>query len=266
MLGVSAVLVATTESLHNFIADSILAIIAVFMALLAFSTKYYTYLILPAIDALKAGKRLIVVNSGAPFMLSSAGDAIVMKEGSEVYASAFVIIPVYKSATEMNPDDRLDFARMFSRILTLSKTPTKVSSQLYIVNKDAYIAKIRARLDVAEENYRELSSGPAQQGQLDRARGEIMMWRNMLYSVSGSHSEALVTYAMVSSNAGTEDEAVNIARERAEELAAGIGTLLGVSAHTASGEELLRLLEPEYMIPTETISERIRQRTREAGI
>ncbi len=266
LLGVSAVLVVLSEPIHNAILDSIFAILAVFIALLAFSTKYYTYLFIPTINAAKERKKNIVVSSNEAFTLSPAGDVVITKEGSEVYASAFVIIPVYKSATEMSPEAKIDFARLFSRIMTLSKTPAKVSSQLYIVNKDEYIAKIRKKLEEAEDNYRNLSATTSQPSMLDRAKGEIMMWRNMLYGISGSHSQSLVTYAMVSAEAGTEEEATNIARERAGDLSAGISTLLGVTAHLARSDEILRLVEPEYMIPTETINERIRQKAREAEI
>lgn len=87
------------------------------------------------------------------------------------------------------------------------------------------------------------------------------MWRNLLDSISKTHSRALILYAMVSALGGNEEEAANIAYQRAEELAGGISATLGVVAYVASGSELLTLLEPENMIPVETVSERVRQKT-----
>jgi hypothetical protein len=40
----------------------------------------------------------------------------------------------------------------------------------------------------------------------------------------------------------------------------------GISTDLVSGTELLTLIEPDYMIPTATISERIRQKTMEEGM
>jgi hypothetical protein len=71
---------------------------------------------------------------------------------------------------------------------------------------------------------------------------------------------------MVSAVGGNEEEANGIALQRAEEMAAGISSILGVSAFVAKGDEILTLIEPDYMVPVETVNEMIRQKSIEEGI
>lgn len=260
LIGISLVILVGTEVIHIHILNGILAIIALVIILVAFTSKDYNYLFRPIMN--NKGRNL-VLNENEAFILSSSGTAILKREGEYVYASAFVKIPLYKSSTEMNKEEKLDISRLFSRILTLSKNPIKLSSQLYVINKDEYIARLRSMLNETEDKYRtiqNLESGQSTSA-LERVRGELSMWRNILDSVSKSHSQSLILYAMVSGLGNNEEEATNIAYQRAEELAGGISTILGVDAYIATGEDILTLVEPEYMIPQETVSERIRQKT-----
>ena len=261
LIGVAGGLAAAAEISHVQLLNGVLDILALLMVLLAFLTKNYTYLF-EAIMSRKGGGAL-VLNAGEAFTLAPGGNAIVRRERNGVYASSFVRIPIFKSGSEMTAEEREEMSRLFGRVLTVSKSPMKLTSQLYVINKDAYIGKIRGMLNVAEDKYRNMQSlgGEQHRAALERARGEVTMWRNLLDSVSASQSQAMVTYAMVTALGGNEEEATNIAYQRAEELAGGISAVLGVSASVVTGEEMLTLLEPEHMIPVETVSERIRQKT-----
>lgn len=251
--------------ISNFIVDFFLALLALLLAIIAFSTKYYTYLYIPAT---RMKNRNIVVSSAEPYFVSPSGTSIVIRDENGTYATSFVNIPMYRSGTEMTAAEKLDIARMFSRMLTVTKSTVKFSSELYMVSKDEYIAQIRKRLEQAEERLHNLTpSDPKQRSpQADRVKGETQMWHNLLNSISGSKSESLMSYAMVSAFGGNEEEASNIAYQRAEELAAGISSVFGISAYVIKGDEMLKLIEPEYMIPVETVNEMIRQKSIEEGI
>lgn len=260
LVGIALGIAILTELVHIPILDGVLAVLALLLTLVAFLTKNYIYLFEPVVK--KKGKAL-VLNSGEAFVLSSTGNAVVRREGINVYGSAFVKIPIYKSGTDMTKDEKTEISKLFGRILTISKSPVKLSSQLYVVDKDAYIAKLSNMLNLSEERYRSMQTagGDQHKAAMDRARGEVTMWRNLLDSVSKSQAQSLMVYAMVTAIGGNEEEATNIAYQRAEELAGGISTILGITASVATGQELLLFLEPEYMIPVETVSERIRQKT-----
>lgn len=260
LIGIAFALAVFADISHIHILNGILAILALLVTMAAFLTKNYSYLFE---SILKRKGNNLVLNSDQPFFLAPSGTAIVRREGENVFASSYVKIPIYKSATDMNADEKTDLSKLFGRILTLSKNPVKLSSQLYIINKDSYISKLRTALNAAEDHYRQVQEEGGESGRssLERARGEVGMWRTVLDSVSKSHSQALALYAMVSALGGNEEEATNIAYQRADELAGGISTILGVTASVVTGEEILSFVEPEYMIPTETVSERIITKT-----
>ena len=243
---------------------SVIAIIVLLCSIVGFSTKYYTYLLLPA---LRMKGRAIVLNADEPFIMSPSGNAIVIREGDSVYASSFVRIPIYRSATEMVDEEKAAFASMFGRLLTSTTEPVKLSAQMYIINKDDYINKIKARLNAAEERYsRLIANKTVDKGSSERIRGEVTMWRNLFENLSNSRSQALLVYGMVSAMGGSEEEAVNLAYQKAEEFAAGASAVLGVNAYIVRGDEILTLIEPNYMIPVETVSERIMQKNVEEAI
>ncbi|MDE1804998.1 MAG: hypothetical protein KGH59_04430, partial [Candidatus Micrarchaeota archaeon] len=97
-------------------------------------------------------------------------------------------------------------------------------------------------------------------------KGEVTMWHNLLDSISKVQSHALFHYAMVSASGSTDEEAIALATQQAEELAAGIGAILGTSATLMTGEEILLATEADYTIPFSTINEEIRQKTMEEGL
>lgn len=260
LAGVALIIIVGSSAIHIPILNGVLAIVALFVALAAFLTKNYFYLFNSIIK--KKGKNLVLSSTEA-FAFSSSGNAIIRREKENVYASCFVKIPIYRSATEMTKDEKINLSKLFGRILTLSKVPMRLSAQLYFVNKDEYATKLRNMLNEAEEKYREVQSsgGAGQQAAMERARGIVTMWRDLLDNVTSSHSKALALYAMVSALGGNDEEATNIAYQKAEELAGGISATLGVNASVATGNEILTFIEPDYMIPRETVTERVLQKS-----
>lgn len=238
--------------------------IALFIDILAASTRYYSYLFIP-FTAIKKGT--IVLSSEEPFYLSPSGNAIVTREGSDVFATAFIKIPIYKSATEMTEEEKIDFARLFSRIVSLSRTPFRVTSQMYLINKDEYIGQIRDKINEVEERYQKYTADKTTPAStLERSKGEVTMWHNLLESIGRIQSHALLNYVSVTAIGSTEEEAVSLVSQQADELSAGIGAILGVAATSMTGEEILLVTQPDYTIPFSTVSEEIRQKTVTEGL
>jgi hypothetical protein len=228
------------------------------------STRFYTYIFGPI---LRMKNRTIILDNEEPFILSPSGNAVISREGERVYATVFIKIPIYRSATEMSDEDKADFARLFSKIVTLSMTPFKISSQMYIINKDDYINSIRDKLNNAENLYQKfINDKNVAPNLLERVKGEVTMWHNLLESIGRTQSNALMNYVSVTASGGTEEEAVSLAIQQADELAAGIGATLGTQAYVLTGEEIFLVTQPEYMIPFSTVSEEMRQRSIEEGL
>ncbi len=237
------------------------ALVAAALALdvLAFSTKYYFQFFLP-FSRMKG--RTVLLNGGEAFTMAPSGNAIVVRSGQDTYASAIVKIPSYRSATEMSAEERTDFTQKFSRAMSLARNPVKFAAQLYVIDKDRYIANIKGKLDEAEEKYQGTTVNKSvSKSESERIRGEVTMWHNLFDSVSRTRSQSLEAYAMVTSPGSTEEEAINLALQQADEIATGMSAIFGIGASIAEGAEMLKFLEPDYMIPVVTISEQMREKT-----
>jgi hypothetical protein len=246
--------------LFSFIPNAVkllFVVVALLVDILAFSTKYYFQFFVP-FAGMK--NRTVILNESEAFTVAPSGNAIVVRSGQDTYASALIKIPSYRSATEMSAGEKTDFTKMFSRALSLSRSPVKFAAQLYVINKDDYIANIKNRLDEAEERYQGtiLNKG-IPKAEAERVRGEVTMWHNLFDSVNKTRSQSLEAYAMVTSPGITEEEAVNLALQQADEVATGISATFGISASIIEGGEMLKFLEPDYMIPVVTISEQMRE-------
>ena len=237
---------------------ALIAIVIMMLGLLfdviAASTRFYAYYFMPFIGR-KNGT--VILNDEPPFYVTASGNAIIVREDENIYASVFIKIPVYLSSTEMSDEEKLNFSRSFSKMITInSRYPMKLASQLYYLNKDEYIRRISAKLNEVEDKYNKLKSDKTTPDKLlERAEGELAMWHNLFDGVNKSPSQNQMAYAMVSAPGANEEEAVAIAMQRAEEIAAGAGSIFGVSASIATGDEMLVFVEPEYSIPPATISE-----------
>lgn len=264
-VGISLVVLIITVALPlPDYAKIIFLIIALFVDILAASTRYYAYLFIPFT---RVKNKTIVLSNEEPFYVAPSGSTIIVRNGNNVYATAFIKIPIYKSATEMNDEEKVDFARLFSRIVSLSRVPFKVSSQMYLINKDEYIAKVRDKLNMVEELYQKASTDKTvTQSALERLKGELTMWHNLLESIGRIQSHAMLNYASVTALGTTEEEASSLATQQAEELSAGIGSVLGISSSLMIGEEMLLVTQPDYTIPFSTVSEEIRQKTVSEGL
>ncbi len=246
-----------------YIPKFICGLLAIIFDVLAMATRYFTYLFDPL---MKMKNRKLILDNNEAYIMSPAGNAVMKREGAYVYATVFVKIPVYRSGTEMEDAEKIDFATQFGRMLSIVKDPFKITTQLYVLNKDEYIDKIRTRLNEAQDRYNQMLAreGLGEQKQkkeaspeAERVRGEVTMWRNMLDSVNRAKSHSMTSYAAITAAGGSEEEAVNLAVTKGDELAAGISSTYGITASLALNNEILQFIEPDHMIPIANLSEQI---------
>ncbi len=249
-----SVALSLPSGLLTNLAKLMLLVLAVMADILAFSSRYYSYLIVPV---LKQRRRDIVLSNENPYWLSPSADSILQKSGETYTATVYINIPLYRSSTEMSDAEKVDFTRQISRLVGLSKDPARFTAELYVMNKDAYIQQLRDTISGVEMEESKLVQDGAQQDKVERVRGKLSMWRKMLDHVSSATSLELASFASVSAVGGKEFEAVSIAQQKARELMSGIGSTLGVSPNIVTGDELLKFVEPEFLIPYSTVSEQI---------
>jgi hypothetical protein len=221
---------------------------------LAFASRYYTFLILPFA---RQRKKNIVISDQTPYWLSSTGESIIRREAQDFIATVYINIPIYVSASEMTDEEKARFTMQVSRLVGLSKEPVRFTAELYLMNKDSYIQKLKDTISRIEDDEAKLVEQKKESPELEHLRGELSMWRKMLDNVSSYTSYELGTFAAVSARGVKESEAISFAQQRARELMSGIGTVLGVSPNIVVGNEILKYVEPEYLIPYSTITEQI---------
>ncbi len=244
LLAVFGGIVAATLAPVSMLLD----IIALILAVLAFAVKDYAYLIDPIMH-MKG--RTLVLDTNDPFYVASNGKAIIVRPGKEVYATSYIKIPVYKSSTEMSDEEKFNFSTVFSRAISISNAPIRMSSQLHIINKDEYVRVVTEKLNIVEDRYNTVTSNKeASKAELDRVKGELNMWHNLLDNISKANSESQIAYVTVTAMGETEDQAVNLATVKAEQVASGLSATLGVPASVVSGDDMMLFIEPESLIPS----------------
>ena len=259
LLGASFVFLAIAIALPGtsaliYLAKLVLLLCAVVVDTTAFTSRHYSYLILPL---LRQRRRDVVLSNEEPYRLSSSTDSILRQNGDMFTATVYVSIPFYSSSTEMSDAEKVSFTRQVSRLVGISKEPTRYSAGFHIMNNDTYIQQLRDTISNAEGEESKLVQASAPPADVERVRGKLSMWRKMLEHVSSATSLELVSFASISAVGGKEFEAATIAQQKARELMAGIGTTLGVSPSIVTGNDLLTFIEPEFLIPYSTVSEQI---------
>lgn len=263
----SFILLAVAASLGGSIiyypVKLVLLIAALLFDLLALSSRYYTYLILPMFRQMR---RNVVLNKERAYTLSASEDAVIQKQEGDYLATVYVNIPLYRSATEMSDAERYDFTKQVSALVGISRDPVRFTTELYVMNKDSYIGSLRDTISSVENEQSTLILKKASQPEIDRVKGKLAMWRKMLENVSRESSLELGSFAALSARGSKEFEAVNMAQQKARELMSGIGTTFGISPNIITGKELLKLVEPEYLIPFSTVNAQISQKIEEEVI
>ena len=232
----------------------IIYIIALFLDVLAFATRYYTYIMMPLF---KQRKKNITLDVQEPYWIAGSNDAIVRKIGEEFIATTFILIPLYRSATEMSVDEKLSFGAQIGRLISINTEPVRYSTQLHVMDKEAYLSSIRDSLNMSENEIIELTQKNASQHEIDNAKGRTTMWRNMMERMSIEQSFELVLYASVSASGTKEYEATSIVQQRARDLMSGISSTLGITTSIITGNEMLKVIEPDHLIPYSNVRKQI---------
>ncbi|MGC8651644.1 MAG: hypothetical protein ACP5UH_00100 [Candidatus Micrarchaeia archaeon] len=267
-LAVAFVFLAAAASIPNVnlllaLAKVILLLIGIAFSILAFASRYYSYLIIPLFT--QHSKHLVLSSDNA-YWLSSSNDAILRKEGDDFIATVIINIPLYVSSTEMSAEERLNFAKQIGRLSSITSYPMRVTAQLYMMNKDSYIQQLRDTISTIENQEAKLTQEGAPQTEISKVHGALAMWKKMLDNVSKGTSLELASFATLSSKGTKEYEAVNAVHQKAMEIMSGIGATLGVSPNLVIGSDMLKFIEPEFLIPYSTVSEQISKNMQEEVI
>ncbi len=241
----------------------IIFIIGLGFDVLAILSRNYSEFV---VKMLSQRSKNVVLSSEVPYSMSTNKDSIIVRKGSSYSATVYIKIPVYRSSSEMQPEEKVDFSRMVGRMVGQSRDTARYTTGMFVMNKDLYIQQLRDSITEAENEESSLVQKGAPKTEIERARGKLAMWRNILDTVNNKISFDQISYISVSSIGANEFEAVGIAQEKAREFISGIGTIFGVPPTMITGTELLRFIEPEFQLPYSTMAENISRKVEEEVI
>ncbi len=186
-----------------------------------------------------------------PYEISSAQDAVIKKVGNTYYASVFVHVRVYESATEKSDEEKVAYMDLWERTISGLKFVTKFCISSYVKDLTKYKSiiegkKADAQLRLANERGKPEPS----EAELDKIEREIAMWDNMFSKLNtGGNPITQITYVMTSGQGPTPEMALAAAKNQANEIKTTISTTLNAEVAVLTGDDMKRCFEWEYMLP-----------------
>ncbi len=239
-------------SIGGYLVKIILFFIAMVFDVLAFTSRHYAYLFVPFIKG--RGKRVILSNDDA-YYLSASADSILKKVGEKFIATVYIMLPVYTSSTEMTDDQKLEFTQKVSRMVGITRDPARFTTEVLIMNKDDYLRELKDAISQADNEVAQLNLNKnPDKKRMEHYKGKSVMLRNLLNDMGKVTSYEEISYVTVSAYGYKEYEAVANAQQKARELISGISSVFGVPVSIITGNELLKFVEPEYLIPYVTVT------------
>ena len=226
---------------------TVATIIAGLSTVLSFALWKWGYILIPYFT--KRAQIVEVHDSG--YEITPAQDAIVKKVGDNYYASVFLHIKMYKSATEKTAEENIVYIDSFERAIAQIKFPVKIGTILFAKEISKYREDIETkRYEAQLRLQREREKPEPDVITLDRLEKEVAMHEAHLSRIAaGERPMGLIAYAMTTGIGVTKDAAVAVAKNQAAELKTLLANALNVEVTYLYGEDMKKCYELEMMIP-----------------
>ena len=208
----------------------------------------YGYLIIPLITQ----RTNIVMMNDEGYEIPPTQDVIVKGTGGVFYASAFLGLKIFESATEKSQEENLTYSQFFERAISNLKYVTKVSYMLYVEDvgekrKLVETKRAEAQLRLA----RERDKPQPDVLKMDRYEREASIWDTQLTKlIKGIKPMGVIAYAQTTAVGLSKDAAIAGARAQASELRTVLANALNVEVVTLGGDEMLKCFEWDKFFPT----------------
>jgi len=222
-------------------------ILSFFGTLLAILFLKYGYILVPIITQ----RTNIVLMTDTGYEIPPSQDVIVKKVGSLYYASAFLGIKIFESATEKSMEQNIAYNEGFERAISNIKYVAKISYMLYAEDigeerKKIETKKAEGQLRLARE--REKSEPDVLK--IDKYEREVGMWEDQLSKLTkGLRPMGVLAYAMTSGSGVSKEAAIAAVRAQARELKVTLSNSLNVQVDQLAADQMLRCFEWEKAMP-----------------
>lgn len=207
----------------------------------------YGYLVIPLMT--QRTKTVMVTTEG--YEVPPEQDCIVKMVNGVFYASSFLSLKIYESATEKSLEENISYSKYFERAISNLKYVTKVAYMLYVEDigeKRKTIETKRAEAQLRLSREREKAEPDVLR--IDKYEREVAHWDTQLNKlIRGVKPMGVIAYAMTTAVGLSKEAAVAAVRAQASELRTVLANALNVEVLQLSGDEMLKCFEWERFYP-----------------
>ena len=208
----------------------------------------YGYIMVPLITE----RAKIVMMSDLGYEIPPAQDVVVKSANGIFYASAFLGLKIFESATEKTSEETMSYNQFFERAISNIKYVTKIAYMLYVEDvgeKRKLIETKRAESQLKLARERDKSQPDVLR--IDKLEREVAIWDSQLTKlIKGVKPMGVIAYAQTTAVGLSKEAATASARSQANELKTVLANALNVEVVTLTGDEMLKCFEWEKFFPT----------------
>lgn len=207
----------------------------------------YGYIMIPLITE----RTKIIMMSDLGYEVPPSQDVIIKNVNGIYYASAFLGLKIFESATEKSNEENLNYNQFFERAISNIKYVTKIAYMLFVEDvgekrKQIETKRAEAQLRLA----RERDKAQPDVLRIDKYEREAAVWDNQLTRlIKGVKPMGVVAYAQTTAVGLSKESAMAGARTQANELKTVLANALNVEVITLTGDEMLKCFEWERFFP-----------------
>ena len=224
------------------------AIICAFGSIIGVLIWQYGYLIIPLITQ----RTNVVMMSEEGYEIPPSQDVIVKSANGMYYASVFLGLKIFESATEKSTDENIVYTQFFERAISNLKYVTKISYLLYVEDiaekrKTLETKRAEAQLRLA----RERDKPQPDVIRVDKYERDVAQWDAQLTRlIKGIKPMGVIAYAQTTGIGLSKDAAIATARQQANELKTVLANALNVEVYTLGADQMLRCFEWDKFFPS----------------
>jgi len=207
----------------------------------------YGYIMIPLIT--QRTKTIMLTEGG--FEVPPEQDVILKAANGVFYASAFLGLKIYESATEKAMEENIAYNQYFERAISNLKYVTKISYMLYVEDigeKRKTIETKRAEAQLRLSREREKPEPDVLK--IDKYEREVAHWDGQLNKlIKGVKPMGVIAYAMTTASGISKEAAIAGARTQAKELRTVLANALNVEVIQLQADEMLKCFEWERFYP-----------------
>jgi hypothetical protein len=223
------------------------AIMCLFGAVGAIAFYKYGYVLIPMIT--QRGNIVQIMEGG--YEVPASNDVVLKNVGGIYYASKYLGVRIYESASEKTMDENIVYSEYFERAVSSVKYVTKFAMMVYMKDISDHRSRIETKHAEAQLRLaRERDKPEPDVLRLDRFEKEVAMWEGQINKLTrGIKPMGLVSYIMTTAVGVSKEAAIAAANAQANELRATVANALNVQVDLLQGDEMLRCFQWETMIP-----------------